>query len=314
MAWHLRYTPGKEELQMPRSANVVEQFDGESRPMSPTETAYLAGLIDGEGTISVYARRGKANLSHILNEHVSIVNTNLTIIRHAARLLGGTIYRRDRGGENRTCYTLPFDGQRAIVVAAAVREFLIGKRQQADLLLELAAIREQRRTTNWVDYSDADLEEMSRIVNTIAAANGAKRSVITITLLRPQKRAPGAPQGWCEVESCSERVQIGCGGMCLAHFREMQALIHTQRCEWCDNEYQSQRTDQRFCSPKCQWQAGRLRREGKGERRVFACPVCLKPVITTDPRKLTCGSQCYSKMKYRERKESGYFETRRSQE
>jgi len=57
----------------------------------PTEAAYVAGLIDGEGTISLTRKHAGENRQLA----VSIANTELAILEYALRVIGvGKITRK----------------------------------------------------------------------------------------------------------------------------------------------------------------------------------------------------------------------------
>lgn len=248
---------------MSHRAWTVAKLTGKVRQMSDGEAAYLAGFIDGEGTVNVYARPKKdGNLSHVLNEHVSVVNTNLKILERVQGMIGtGTIYGQDRDVGNRIGYVLPFDGQRAVAVLKQVQPFLVGKQEQADLVLKIAALREARRSGNWIDYTDGDLSELSEMLGRLSCLNGGKRTEVRIVRVREVKKHAGAPFKFCEVEGCGERAELPSWEYCSEHWEEILAELYSRICAQCHQEYRAERLDQRFCSAKCQWKAGYIRRK-----------------------------------------------------
>lgn len=105
---------------------------------SPTECAYLAGFVDGEGTI-IIARKpqhGKmANDQYHLQFH--IVNTEPAIIQWIKDTFDGRAYcvRRQRT-DRKALYGWQYTGIMACHVIQCIRPYLIIKKRQADLAIE----------------------------------------------------------------------------------------------------------------------------------------------------------------------------------
>ena len=112
--------------------------------------AWLAGIIDGEGCISVYysqkpRRHRDGHLERRLEPFVTITNTNEWIIREVqdiAKLIGvewNVQLSVDRKKPDRKpCWTISFKASiRAAKLLMAVMPYLVGKKRQAELVLEL---------------------------------------------------------------------------------------------------------------------------------------------------------------------------------
>lgn len=112
---------------------------------SKLELAWLAGFVDGEGSIYISAERRPGN-RYVLKGRMSVDNTDLKNIRKArsiaiqitGRPISPIIANVRRG--YRPCYSLRFQGQST--VAALLRElqpWLIGKHRRATLMLRFIA-------------------------------------------------------------------------------------------------------------------------------------------------------------------------------
>ena len=110
-------------------------------PEDPATLGYLAGLIDGEGTIGIktqFARGSSKNPSHSIV--VSVVNTDARLMLWLGEVVGGRVYgpRADkrntaRGHKPRWDWTI-FGGN-AERLLIAIRPYLVIKGEQADLAI-----------------------------------------------------------------------------------------------------------------------------------------------------------------------------------
>lgn len=105
------------------------------------ELAWLAGLWDGEGSITVFTHTEKGGKTKLCPT-LCVVNTNETIIAEAARLLDklGTSFsvftRTPQKREHKPAIQLATRNMRYIqIVLEAMLPFLIGKKAQAQLVL-----------------------------------------------------------------------------------------------------------------------------------------------------------------------------------
>lgn len=103
-----------------------------------TEVAYFAGLLDGEGYISV-AKRGR-HFAPIVN----ITNTNLDLLYWVQDRFGGEIYPVSDGRNfpnAKDCYRIMWNGHGEIAtVIAAVMPYLVAKKAQAHLIAEFLSL------------------------------------------------------------------------------------------------------------------------------------------------------------------------------
>lgn len=119
--------------------------------VSPTDAAYLAGIIDGEGHIALTkAAKGTATF-HL---RVQISNTSETLIRHLQNKFGGLGYisktittRRIEPDQTRhpeiwkPRYDLIFVSTKAEAILRAVAPYIIAKTEQVATALEYQGLR-----------------------------------------------------------------------------------------------------------------------------------------------------------------------------
>ncbi len=111
-----------------------------SRNWKKEELAYLAGLIDGEGTISIgYCYRNhKSGRKRYHKAIMSISNTDYRLIEWIKNLFGGYVgVKKYEGKTYKTIYRWSIDGTNIDNILKSVSPYLIIKREQAFLVLEL---------------------------------------------------------------------------------------------------------------------------------------------------------------------------------
>ena len=103
---------------------------------TPGEIGYLAGLIDGEGCVSLHGRRDPVR--GYCTAALQVSNTDLELLDWLHRSLGGTIYqRRDGRPTRKVCATWGIFATGAREILQAVRPYLRVKAAQADVVLRL---------------------------------------------------------------------------------------------------------------------------------------------------------------------------------
>lgn len=113
----------------------------------PTNCAYLAGLIDGDGTIGIYTAMGARSLSPSFYVQVTVVNTNAAILGWLITRIGARMDKRKdvarRPAHHKQLFHWRVHGTNADLLLTAVRPYLIAKGEQADIALKLRAMRRQ---------------------------------------------------------------------------------------------------------------------------------------------------------------------------
>ena len=129
---------------------------------SDTDAAYLAGFIDGEGTLGVY---------YIKNDHarksdkryyslrLSISNTNQEILANLHAIWGGNLSLNKQNGHGTlSLYSLAWQAQpKVIEVLELIIPYLKLKKEKAILLLEYCKSR-QDRSTHKAGYTDREIK------------------------------------------------------------------------------------------------------------------------------------------------------------
>lgn len=114
-----------------------------------TEKAYIAGFIDGEGTISVTSSKRNRPTEHIiLTPYITIANTNRHVLEVIKKYLGFydiSIHRNyPKSSNNKICYRIFFTGRKRIIkVLELLIPYLIIKKKNAELVLKFVKLREQ---------------------------------------------------------------------------------------------------------------------------------------------------------------------------
>lgn len=111
---------------------------------------YLAGFIDGEGTITASLTMSGSGRKEAVHYRLLIPNTNVEVLEAIQATYGGRMYRRAkaRSPKHRQVYYLYWGGADCIPVIQAVLPHLIIKKRHAEVVLalhELAVPRTRAR-------------------------------------------------------------------------------------------------------------------------------------------------------------------------
>lgn len=99
--------------------------------MEEVKKAYLAGIIDGEGTVTLMKHH--KNETHI--PFVGIANNNLALLKWIKSLAGGNICsKKKRLPHHNDSYVLNIRQDRALRFLGEIKQYLIVKRRQAELI------------------------------------------------------------------------------------------------------------------------------------------------------------------------------------
>lgn len=114
------------------------------KTMNKEQLAYLAGLIDGEGclTLTVRLRTAKGQKTGQPTIYISITNTHEGVLKWVEETTGiGGIYQHNKGGQwgknSRPSFRWQMSGiWNPVQFITAIRPYLIIKAERADFLLE----------------------------------------------------------------------------------------------------------------------------------------------------------------------------------
>lgn len=170
------------------------------------DAAWLAALIDGEGSITIARdRRSEKNPAHqdVFQVCVSIANTCVPLLEKASRLMGGPRVRKNNDGVNRPGYAVQVSGKKAAEVVAAVKPWLIDKLPQADIAL---ALQDTQRAAgvDKASYQSRDGRAYKeRLWEAMLAAN--RRDEQDLAWVRPAKRGRWVSQSyWFDLDPIRE--------------------------------------------------------------------------------------------------------------
>ncbi len=106
--------------------------------LSPELSGYVAGVIDGEGCISINRAcfQNKPWLSDRYTATLSVGNTSLKMIDVLLEAFGGTVAFRPATSKHKACYVWIVRGPKAKAVLDAVGPHLRVKTAQCQLLIE----------------------------------------------------------------------------------------------------------------------------------------------------------------------------------
>jgi LAGLIDADG DNA endonuclease family protein len=274
--------------------------------LTEAEAAYVAGLIDGEGTITLFTSGTEpGRLSRALRTKVSIANTNLLMLERVIEMTGnGAISTTGRRKDpaHKQGYLWRIEASQIRRILPQVSPYLVVKQRQAEIVLRVLEIQDGRRDRRERFYSDADIEEMLALYHEVRALNGrgtGESDAVEITV-RDAKPMPnlGNP---CRIEGCPDRRYPHAGDLCYKHWIETRSKIE-KRCEYCGNPFQAVLDTKRYCSDKCQ-AANSWRERQKPERRALRlhnqeCRWCHTVFETDEETKLYCTRSCYMKYRY----------------
>jgi len=138
------------------------------RRLSTTETekSYLAGLIDGEGSVTL----SRAHRNEMPSPHITITNTNRSVVRWAEQVTGygKIISRRARRVNHKPAYIwCVAKAGRCLNLLREIRPYLRVKHRQADLILQ----RYKAVTPRNGQYTATLLKRKLRLVARIRALN-----------------------------------------------------------------------------------------------------------------------------------------------
>lgn len=139
---------------------------------SELDRAYLAGIIDGEGSISANMRlrpRGIAPRRWGLQLRVTISNTDVRVINWIAERWPGRFYPREDARENkRVCWYFVVEGTELPPLLSAALPYLIIKREQAELVMELVRAK---RDVGVKGYTPEEINHRLDVVEQISELN-----------------------------------------------------------------------------------------------------------------------------------------------
>jgi len=142
-------------------------------PLLEPEKAYIAGIIDGEGTIGLYGGISESGYWY-LHPSLHISNTKLELVQYVKTLtdLGHITPYTPSNPRHNICYHFFITNYQEIKqFLKAVESYLTIKKEQANLLLEFLHLRGEHSK----GYSERELEIYSKLKELNARGQSSKR-------------------------------------------------------------------------------------------------------------------------------------------
>jgi len=119
------------------------------RVLTPTEAAYLAGIVDGEGTLSVWKEKRPANVAGVRYKCTfTIAQASWEFLERMREMTGnGTVQKSNAGWKphHKQVYTLTFKSHATQWVLPQILPYLIRKRRQGELVMQFYKTLTTRR-------------------------------------------------------------------------------------------------------------------------------------------------------------------------
>lgn len=280
-------------------SHLVRENVFSDQVMSDGRAAYVAGLMEGEGHISLAVRRRDSESGRQITPMVRVSNTNLALLERLVEFTGnGAIWQKNLSARaHRLCYEWVLSAHQARHILPQVKPYLIGKAPQVALVLEYLSM--VRGTQGVAAEND---ERVTAIISELRALNLRGGTAEELE----QTRAEFGRQE-CSVEGCQQRCYRG-HPICYHHWQATRELS-IGKCEQCGASMEIRDARKRFCSPKCQSAAWNENVETPRRQRIaqkrspVPCPACGKMVDRTHyGGKRFCDDHCYSSWRARQKK------------
>ena len=164
--------------------------------------AYMAGIIDGEGTIGIQRHKKNNRTGYIkYMPYIQLVNTDYDLVKMFSDFIGGTAITKHIGSKNgyksrRDCYVTKKSGTiGAIKVIKKLYPFLFVKKNLADLVIRLS---EEGKKYNCKG------KKIKRNQSNLPTGEAQRRADIYkkyLSIVHPQRLSERTPKGEATVQA-----------------------------------------------------------------------------------------------------------------
>lgn len=231
------------------------------KQMSVEEAAYVAGFIDGEGTIGIIRETRKEALAGFrYTAYFSVCSTDMNVLEAIRSMMGNgriiSTHHKKAKPHHKDVFKLTLSPNQIRDVVPKILPYLIIKREQALLVLEFLDIKQG---TN--NYTNNNMEKQHSFWQKARFLNQRGKNQISILFggLRPVVR-PEMPT--CSFEGCT-RKHYG-KGLCRKHYKwviesKTYKMIGRPNCAICNKPVPEDRPiSARYCSRECKRKANYL--------------------------------------------------------
>lgn len=253
------------------------------KELTVAEAAYLAGLTDGEGSVTLLSRPSRKFGPHQATATVSISNTNLFLLESVEGIIGfGHIAKATRAAGRRDCYNYVLMANAIRWLLPQILPYMIAKRRQAELVIEYL---ELIRGHSGIAKSDQPRAIAIKQELTLLNARGDDS----------KEDDPRCLEAGCRWRAYNEHPY------CWRHwlqFGEKKKGV----CRVCGKEMDLWNPEKQYCSVKCQqawyyenvWKA--QIEEERASRPKHPCPTCGTAVDRSRYKaKVYCSDRCQIK-------------------
>jgi hypothetical protein len=280
------------------------QWITERRPLSLADAAYLAGLFDGEGTLSLtahrYSERDGTRRSHGFGVRASVANTDLGVIEFVQSVVGGgNIRREEKGDGQKTCYVLRIGAVDCRRLIPQIYPYLRIKKRQGQLLLRFMSLQDDGKRSGRRGLDLADVPEALQIHREILERNQRGTGNTEQVELDFTVREAKEPKRTCDEEGCEDR-RYRSHLYCYKHWLQRREP-HPGVCKQCGKDFDAIMPHKQFCSDACQsahwWRSvGKPKAEAE-KRHKRLCPGCSQYFVADNKLKQYCSRSCYLKLR-----------------
>lgn len=135
--------------------------------MTNLQIAYLAGIIDGEGSIGLYSKRPSDKDRHYVTLQLSVVNTSKPLMKWlSANVPVGNVGRKAGPKTNhKEIFHWTASSSKAVEVLRLVLPYLVVKKAQAEVVIELWDFEQQNGVRPGIKPSE-EVQSARRIAAT----------------------------------------------------------------------------------------------------------------------------------------------------
>lgn len=181
--------------------------------------AWLAGFADGEGSFyPILEKRIDNRVGFRMGTCFQVCNTNLLLLNKVIEIVGcGTIRctHKSKGDHEKDCFVVDFSRKEILAVLPRVLPFLVGKKRQAEIILEMC----RRMFGKNIRYSQKEWNHIIGLYNEIRSLN--KRGQVPFVPIDPSAIRPAqyiVSSRRCSLELCNSK-HYG-RGLCRQHWRQ----------------------------------------------------------------------------------------------
>jgi len=242
---------------MNTKASVVLKSINEPRQMSEMQLSYLAGFVDGEGSIfGIREKRSENRSGFGYTVHMSVGQCNLEILT-AFREWSGlgsvtTVKRMQPHHKDQWKWVLT--QKQAKLLLLQLEPYLVLKKEQARLAIEFIEIKEKAKALN---YSKNNSEYEHSVYEKLSELN--HRGTKEIPVFSPLRDVAKKETRVCSVHGCNNKYYGH--DLCRKHYRwaESKSMSESdktfseiRKCQFCNGDLpEGSYISAKFCSLSC---------------------------------------------------------------